>query len=307
MVLLLAAAAVGQSPAWAADAVLPNFIPADTKVVMGFQVRRILDSPVGKSMATDAAKVPTAQLAGIDFLKDVDEVLVATTAAGQNPPALLVLKGRFHVTPGKRYHGVSIAEDPAHATALVAILNESTAIAGEAEQVHAAIDRRGRGAPAAALSARIQALADRYDIWGAGDHLPKPAQAGQWDSVDGFSFGAALRQGLELTAEIHLRSAADAEKMTASLKPIEAMLKARSGSTKFDLQAKGGTLQLSLAVPEAELKKGIEAQKAAFAAALAGQMGRMGQTSLPKPKSEGRILTDSQGNTVSVTLPGGFE
>ncbi len=300
MALLLA------GTAWAADAVVPDFIPADTRVVIGIQLRRILDSPLGVSLAADAAKAPAAQLAGIDFLKDVDEVMIVTSAASQNAPGLMVLKGRFGSVPGKTpYHGVPILKDPSQANALMGFLDESTAIVGEVEQVHAAIDDRGRGASAAAaLSVRIGALAGRYDVWGVGDHLPKPTQAGQLDSVDGFSFGAAVRHGLELTAEIHLRTAADAEKMTAALKMVDAMLKSQSGATKFNLQAKGGSLQLSLMIPEAELRKAIEAQKAAIAAAITGQANR---PSLPKPRSEGKILTDDRGNTVQVTLPGGHE
>lgn len=299
IVLLLAGSA------WAADRVVPDFIPADTRVVIGVQLRRILDSPLGASLAADAAKSPSSRVAGIDFVKDIDEILIATTGASQNAPGLMVLKGRFASVSGKSlYHGVSVLKDPEHADSLMAFMDESTAIAGDAEQVRAAIDGKGRGAKvAAALSARVETMVGRYDFWGVGDHIPKPAQAGQLDSVDGFAFGAALRQGLELTAEIHLRSVADAEKMTAVLNMVDAMLKSQSGATKFNLQAKDGTLQLSLMIPEAELRKAIEAQKAALAAAITGQI----RPSLPKPRSEGKILTDASGNTVQVTLPGGHE
>jgi hypothetical protein len=292
---------------WAADMVVPDFIPADTKVVIGIQLRRVLDSPLGVNLSADAAKATTTKLAGIDFLKDVDEVLIVSNSASQKATGLMVLKGRFRAVPGKSYHGTPILEEPSQSDALIGILDESTAIAGEVEQVHAAIDGRGRGtAVAAALSARIQLLASRYDVWGVADHLPETAQAGQIDSIDGFTFGAAVRQGLDLTAEIHLRSQADAAKMTESLKMIDAMLKAQSGATKFSAEAKDGTLRLSLMVPEAELKKAIDAQKAAIAAGMAQQM-RQPVLPKPKPKPEGKIVTDGRGDTVQVTLPGGHE
>ena len=77
--------------AWAADGVAPDFFPPNTKVVIGIQMRRILDSPLGKKLAADAGETATAaaaQLGGIDFLKDIDQIVVATSGAGQNPPGM---------------------------------------------------------------------------------------------------------------------------------------------------------------------------------------------------------------------------
>jgi len=297
---VLAVAAAGRCPAWAADQPLPDFIPADTRVVIGIELRHILDSSLAKSLSGEAARLPAFQFGGVDFTKDIDQLLVVSNGAGQNAPGLLIAKGRFHAASGKSYHGVPLATDPQRSGGLIAVLDASTAILGEADQVHAAIDHRGRGAgTAAALAARVQDLAGRYDIWGLGDHLPKPAEASPADAVDAFSFGAALRGGLDITAEIHLRSAADAEKLTAPLKLVEAMLKTQANSSKFNLQTKDGVIQVSLFVPEDELKKAIQSQRSAIAAALQNGI------TLPTPRTEGKILTDARGDTVSVTLPGG--
>ncbi len=298
--------------AWAADFPMPEFVPPGTTLVMGIQLRRILDSPLGKRITEDAghaAIAAQAQFGGIDFLKDVDQMLLATSGTGKETPALIVMKGRFHETEGQRYHGVSILTVPQHPDQLLAIVDPSTAIGGTVALVHAAIDRRGDdSARSPEMAQRIAALAGQYDVWGLGDHLPPSGEPGQLDSVDAFSFGAALRDGLHMNAEVHLRSAADAAKMTASIRMLQAMIQSQSGATQFHLAAEGSTLKLAVEIPEAELKKGIEAQKAAIAAAVMGQMSaakpQLGKLRIEKPKAEAKIVTNEKGETVHITLPG---
>jgi hypothetical protein len=306
-ILLLAAAAVaGAAPP--AESVLPGFIAPDTRVVVGIQLRRILDSPLGKGLTSGTGKFNVPELAGLDLMRDVDELIIATNAEGDNPPGLMVLIGRFHPVGARSYHNVPVVETSTAGASLIAFLDESTAIAGKPADVHAAIDHRDQGASAAAgFASRAGELASRYDIWAIGSNLPKTGHGDQVDAVDGFSFGAALGEGLALAADIHLRSQADADKIGASLKLFEAMVKSQSSSAKFSLEAKGSTVQLSLFIPEAELKKAIEAQKTAVAAALAQGMATAQRRPAAPPKREGKILTDTKGDTVQVTLPGGHE
>jgi hypothetical protein len=294
-IALLLAVPMLEGPAVALGPVLPDFLSADTKVVIGIQLRHLLDSPYIKGLALNATSLPQTKFGSLDILKDVDEVLVATDA-GENASALLVLKGRFG--------SPSVQEDPAHAHMLLAILDSTTAIAGDAALVRAAMAKRGKGSPPLPeMEARIGELMSHYDIWGIGDHVPKTKQAGQMDSIDGFSFGAALQKGLDLTGSVHLRTAADVQKLNAMLAPIQAMLTAQKSASKFDAHMEGSTLRVSLFVPEEELKKGIEAQKQAFISGFTSALQR--QTAPPKPKEEGKILTDARGDTVSVKLPGG--
>ena len=301
--LLAGAAAASAAPA---ESVLPGFIAPDTKVVFGIQLRRILDSPAGKSLTSGTGKFSVPELAGLDLMRDVDEVIIATNAEGDNPPGLLVLIGRFHPSRAKSYHEVPIVETTASGGSAIAFLDEATAVAGRPADVHAAIDHREQGASTAAgFSARAGELAARYDIWGIGSHLPKSGHGEQVDAVDGFSFGAALGEGLALTADIHLRSQVDADKISASLKLFEAMVQSQSSAAKFNLQANGATVQLSLFVPEAELKKAIEAQKGALAGAFTqGMMAARRPKPAAPPKPEAKIVTDAKGDTVQVTLPG---
>ena len=308
IILLLAGAALAQA-APPAENVLPGFIAPDTRVVLGIQLRRILDSPLGKTLASGSGKITVPELAGLDLMRDVDELIIATNAEGDNPPGLMVLIGRFHPARAKSYHNVSVVET-ASATggSMVAFLDESTAIAGRPADVRAAIDHRDQGASAAAgFSARAKELASRYDVWGVGSHLPKGGRGEQVDAVDGFSFGAALGEGLALTADIHLRSQADADKIGASLKLFQALVQSQSSASKFSLEAKGATVQLSLFIPEAELKKAIDAQKTALAAAFTNGLAAVQAKPAAPPKPEAKIVTDAKGDTVQVTLPGGHK
>src|SRR5438477_5875408 len=113
VLLLLAAQA-----AFAGDA-LPDFLPPGTKMMFGIQVRQITGSslakgvmPDSKAMGADWQKVVT--LAGFDPLKDVEEVLIASTGKGENPPVLLVARGTFNAgrfsANAKPYHGVPVME-----------------------------------------------------------------------------------------------------------------------------------------------------------------------------------------------------
>src|ERR1700704_6402211 len=84
----------------AAEPVLPDFIPPGTNLVIGFSLRGLTDSPFVKAFAGDA-KVMSADylkgspLAGLDPLKDLDDVIVATAGEGDKSPTLIILRGRF--------------------------------------------------------------------------------------------------------------------------------------------------------------------------------------------------------------------
>lgn len=279
-------------PAFALGPVLPDYLPSDTKVVIGVNLRRILDSPMGKELAAKAVKLAPQTLADIDFLKDVDELLIATNAVGQNPSGLLVMKGRFK--------GPAVLTDPKNPNATFAILDETSAIAGESALVNAAIASRGKGATFPAIETRIAPLLNRYDVWGAG----------RVESGEEFSFGAALQQGLDLMAEIRMSSASEMAKLMETIKPFQAMLKAQTGASKFNFQTQGRTLKVSVSIPEEELKKAIVTQKAALTDTLMRQFAAMTPAAAPvpppkPPRTEGQILKDSRGDTLRVMLPGG--
>jgi len=300
-------------PATASDTVLPDYLPSGTKVVFGIRMRSIVNLLQSQSFPAEwrtAASQLTAQtpLAGFDPLKDLDEVLIVSTGEGDPPPVLMVLWGRFDVdrfaAGATAYHGVPILED-ARKSGGIAILDPSTAIAGDVPLVRAAIDRRGSGAGiAASLAARIEPLRSRYSIWGIGD-LP-----GHPPAVDQFEFGAELADGLELTAKIHVPTHEDAEKMASSIALAEGMLKggqASSNGTKVEMHTEDGWLNLSIAIPREALNKAIQDQHAALQSAVMSRFGASTAAQAPQkpaPPPTGKVVTNAHGDTLVVTLPG---
>jgi hypothetical protein len=315
--LLLAIAAAG---AGAAEPVT-QLLPPDTRILLGFSLRSVMDSPLIKGLAGQANSLKanitsSIPFAAFDPFKDLDDVVVATNGKGDNPPALLILRGRFHpdrTTGARLYHGVPIFEETRAGGGVLALLDEGAALAGQLPEVRAAIDRRGVVPTAPAIAARMTALAGQYDFWGVGD-LPgglrssNPA-AKDFNSIDRFEFGASTHAGLDVHGEFHVRSPEDAAKMEGLLRMLQAMMSAQKPSpdgTKFDLRVDHGTVTVSLFIPEEELKKGIAAQHGALAGMLQSGLKSTTVRAVPKaPPAPVVIVNNDRGETVSVTLPGG--
>jgi len=297
-------------PAVSAADTLTDLLPPETKVVFGIRVHNLAISSTAQTFAAQAQSAAAAwlkavSLDGIDFLRDIDEVLIATSGKGKTPPAIIVVTGRFDVPRlaggAKRYYrNVPLLEGDA-GDAMVALLDSSTAILGDANLVRAAIDRRGaKSRIDSALNDRITSLRQRYDVWGIGEQpegfaLPVP-EAKVLQSVDRFQFGMQTASGLELNAEIHARSAEDAGKLRAGFDMIAALVKGQmsASAAKFDLQADAENLKLSVFIPDAELKKTIEAETAALSplsvsAPVAGSV----QDSGPRSASEAAPLASA--------------
>src|SRR5215467_9178514 len=76
---------------------LVNLLPADSQAFFGLDVHALINSELFKSVEPDVrARLPQSEwekvipAIGFDPLHDVDEVLVASTGSGKNPPALIV-------------------------------------------------------------------------------------------------------------------------------------------------------------------------------------------------------------------------
>jgi hypothetical protein len=306
------------------NAALPEYLPPDTKVLVGFSLRGLIDAPLFSGLAdaktTAAGFLAGSPLAGIDPLKDIDGLIIASTGQGENAPSLLVIRGRFATkllppeTPP--YKGVPVYEDQKKANGTVALLDNNTLLAGDATLVRAAIDRRGQASQlSSALVERVQALETRYDLWGLGELPPgfaartSPTAPAEIQAIDRFEFGASLRHGLELAGQIHVRTPEDAEKMAQSLKLLEMMLQMQQTSSsgiKFDLKSDNGTFRFSLTISEEELTKGLASQKANF-----GPAQKWDGAPAQPPKSvmitvspaPGSVVKNDRGDAVTVTLP----
>jgi hypothetical protein len=297
-----------------------NFLPADTKVVMGIRVSAIRESALFKGAGTDARKLgddwmKMVAITGFDPLQDIDEVLIFSPADNEKAATLIALRGRFNLermgAGATRYHDVALLGEGKGSNSVLALLDATTAVAGEPSAVRAAIDRRGHGAPLdPVLAARVQSLAGRFDIWGTGERpegfVAPTGKREDLDSIDRFEFGVRIGKGLEFGAEIHARSPKDAEKLAASMAMLQAMMSgSQPAAPKLDMQVKDGTIKISLAISEEDLKKAITAQRAAGAPKV-GTAPKSGPPVVVKSEFTVGMPPDTNSNATNVfVLPAG--
>lgn len=336
-----AALAVCLRMAVAADGPVPDYVPPGTRAVIGIHLRTIIDSSLVQSLGADLFKNADAKwtasspFPGVNPLKDLDEIIIASTMEGDHPPSLVICRGRFSAGQlpkgAQRYHGIPIkaVQDGDG----IALLDAGTLLGGSMADLHAAIDRRDRHSTALdpALAEQVTRLSAKYAIWGAGklpaDFHPPAGGPEALKTLDRFDFGIGLDNGLQLAATIHMRSFEDLQKLAATVQMFQMMAKAQpdASGAKIDTHVENGALTLSLAVPEEALKKAVEQQRGAIAQAFARGFeqakGRPLSTSEPSARDgaagpaaapanappasrETRIVTDKEGSSVQVTLPG---
>jgi hypothetical protein len=306
----------------AAEGSLPGYLPPETKALIGVRLRSLAASPFFKDAASQAMAsrsdwMAVASMIGFDPLKDIDEILIASASDQPNAPALLVVRGRFDVARlsngAKHYRGVPlIGASTKTAQGVIALVDSSTALAGDAALVHAAIDRRGNPSSVSEeLVARAETLRERYDIWGIGT-VPKVAAANMaqappgLDAIDRFEFGLILSKGLELSAELHARSQKDLEKLAGTIQLFQAMTADRPGQpasgVKFESHMAGETLKLAVFVPEAAMRKAMQSRAAAVRPATVSPVP--GPATVSAPVAAKPPVLNGNGDTVIITLPG---
>ena len=282
--LILAAAA----PAFSAEAPsLVDLMPANSQIVFGVHVRQLLDSKLAQSLSAEM-KTSGAELkslipvSGFNPETDLDEILLASTGEGKNPPVLVAARGTFPVEQlaagATQYHGVPLLEVQSKTQpAGFAFLDSSTVLAGDLAAVKAAIDRGPMvNGFAPAFATRIAKYREQYAIWGiakapAGLAKRLSSETGasnpqMWDSIDRLQFGIGLAKGLDIAAELHARTGAEGAKLAASLQFFQAMLKASQPSlngngTNISINPTAdGSVKIALAIPEAELEMGLKSR-----------------------------------------------
>jgi hypothetical protein len=329
----------------AIDPTLPQYVPPDTRMLIGVQVRSIVDSDWGKAVIEQVkatygdAWLKEAPFKGFDPLKDLDELWIASSSVDQTAPALAILRGRFDQSrlPAAtgRYHSVPLIPVDAKREQLLAIVDSTTILAGDRFVVERAIDRHGLKTVDARLADAATALRDRYWIWVVADRpdgppASKSAPQGM-EAVDNLEFGLAVNHDLEAVAQLRMRSAEDAQKLMGTMAMLQMMVEnPQKGSSQIKIESRvtGKTLDVSLRVPEEELKQAWDQQRTTIAARLAQlpqqiAAAKAGQgfsafaspppASAPaspshahpsQPAKEGKIVSDDDGVTVQITLPG---
>jgi hypothetical protein len=196
VVVVGVAAGVGAlwlSPARAAVGPLAGealILPADAKFVMGFDVKRFAASPFYERFKTQRGMQPEALAeleakTGLNPARDLDQIVVAGT--GAKGTGVAVALGRFDLyklgraieTGGKgagtNYEGVTVYNfsEEAKQPMSLALVDESTLVFGQSEQVTQALASRTRGETPlktnASLMARVETIRPGSTFWMVGD------------------------------------------------------------------------------------------------------------------------------------------
>jgi ADP-ribose pyrophosphatase YjhB (NUDIX family) len=183
-----ARAAVGPMPGEAL------VLPADSRFVMGFDVKRFTASPFYARFASERGMQPEAlreleEKTGLDPARDIDQIVVAGSPTAGKAGGVVMVFGRFDTyklgrameTEGKavghNVGGVSVygfKEDDAHAQPLaLALLDETHLLFGPRAEVEAAVGSRTRGETPLRTNAALLGLVEKVrpgsTFWMVGD------------------------------------------------------------------------------------------------------------------------------------------
>lgn len=277
-----------------------DLVMADTRVVAGVRLDRILASPLGAQIKAQMEQANPGVLSqiqmatGLDVTRDLHEVIIATTASSaKNPPTLVILRGSFHPErfAGLGAFGVRVTRLDGVPVlvggpkgAMAAFLDESTLVAGDRAQVRAALARRKEGgsAPAAVVS-RVREYSERFDAWVVSvgslpswkTSGPPAAHAGGLDpralqGIEQLHGGIRFSPDFELAVELLARTEKEAGEISGAIGMIQAMLRAKvsgapelSGLEKLTVGVQGRRVMASLALSPEDLQRAMETKKAA--------------------------------------------
>jgi hypothetical protein len=224
------AAAVGPLPA---DGLV---LPADTRFVVGFDVKRLVASPLWTRYASRRSMRPEAvrlleEKTGLDPTRDLDRIIVAGGSPSSGERPLVLAFGRFDpekigktVTASdkaevRKHAGVTLYElsqvpspssdEPRESLAL-SVLGRGEIVFGPADRVEAALDSRARHETPlkqnASLLGLLQTVRPGATFWAAGDEtllagLPKEIPA---PGASGAAASLSLPplRGLTLTGDL---------------------------------------------------------------------------------------------------------
>jgi len=288
-----AIALAGSLPA--ADSELLSLAPPDAQVVAGVNVEQAKLSPIGQLLLTrTVGKAPDSGLqklidaTGFDPRRDIREVLVAARPGTKS--GVLLAHGTFDVPriteaalgaggSSETYKGVTLIHAKAQQEKAVGFPDSTIAIAGEAAEVRAAIDRRA--APSAispALAAQVSQLSASEDIWFVCTaplsqlYPPPAAEPGKevqnpmavFYKVQQASGGLKLGTDLVLNMQVLLPTAQDAATLVETVKSFLTQMAVVAPNTfrpaaellkNVDVTADGQVAKLSLIVPQNQVQE----------------------------------------------------
>lgn len=287
---------VSASLLFGTDPQLLGLVPPQARIVAGINIAQARSTPFGQFLlsridAESEGLGKFAAITGFDPRRDLSEIVVASLAgAGQNKPGLVIARGTFdsgRIFAAARadghtlenYHGVEMAIGKGQHGGAVAFLDSVLAVAGDAAEVRAAIDRRGVPTTfVAAIGAKIAQLGASQDAWvvslgpvaGFDPGMRDKALNGVFQgdvakSIEQASAGVKFGASVQLTVEATARSGKDATALGDVVRFLAGMAQlnmpeaeaARLGPLfqSLDVNTQGNTVKVTASVPQMEFEK----------------------------------------------------
>jgi len=252
--------------------------------------------PAELAKATPEVREQISRLMKVDWSRQVQDVVVAGVN-GRSPAALLIVRSSLDAAQAQSlmvssgsavtYEGVPILVSSKPGSPVFAFLDNSIIVIGKMADVKAAIHRRGHSvALPAALMAQVRKYS-QYDFWlaSAGPIMgpvgappagtpPAAAQAAEFiKQLAGFNGGVRFSPDLDLAADVEARTPKGAADMAEGLHWLTGMVESqarrtgqgRTGLEGLKYHVNGRHILLSLHVPEAQMRAGLEQMRAAQA------------------------------------------
>jgi hypothetical protein len=316
--------------AGAADPSLLNLVMPDAKVLVGANVSKILATPIAKEISSqiqggNPLLQKFLQQSGFDPTRDLQEIMIASTGQGRNPPTLVLVRGTFDVAKfsafvssgDKRavnYEGVTIMRNLEQTDGAMAFLNSSMAIGGDLDQVRAAIHRHTHGAGfSSTLAEKVDALSERYDVWvfsavsmsDMASNVPNPnmRQAGEiLKSIREVSGGIKFGPDMEIAAEMLTHTEKEAASLADSLRLLAGLVTMNQQGPdalkpeNLKLTVDARTVRVSLTITAEQMKKAYRTQ-------MARNTLRPPVPEKPRPVDTGLTIQTSEKDMGTVVLP----
>jgi hypothetical protein len=287
--LTVAALAV---PSPAVDASMLNLVMPGAKVIAGFDVDRVKNTPFGQFLLSqmrldDADFRKFLDATGFDPRTDLREILVASDAAGNSSRGLFVARGTFDEAKiaslaalhgggaVSTYQGVRVITNK-QGEGMMALFGNGVLLGGSAANVKAAIDRQRSGETLPSdVAARVQSVGSGYDAWFvtgaptslagnvAEPHLGGALQGNVMQAIEYITGGLRFGANVELTAEAVTRTDKDASALADVVRFLASMAASnrdpKSGFAQMvdslQLSAVGRTVKFSVSAPQEEVEK----------------------------------------------------
>jgi hypothetical protein len=280
-----------------------------------------------------------AMLADIDWSQEVRDIVVAR-GAGKQPPTLIIV--RSSLDPARiqtlkafsggttAYEGVPILVSAKESNGAIAFLDGSIVVLGQMRDVQSAIHRRSQHT---ALPETLAAQVRQYsqdDIWLASTEIrtgpladspamksPAGAKVEEFfEKVEGLNGGLRFSPDFDFSADIEARTEKAAAEIAEGLRGLTAMVQSQAknagpagrglGGLKYEVN--GQHILLSLHVPEAEMRAGLQQMRTAQASrpaavAIRPQAPRVPPSSgLPPPPAGTIRVQSSEMGTVLIPV-----